>query len=132
MQRAVRTAAEHRLEGVVHCLQGGEEVGHFLHTLGFLAAVQDGQTLRPDEMGRIDAAQLAVELRENHIEVDRGALVREHHDDHVFHATVLEHEVAQVIERRGARALAEPEQQQVGPDRVHVPAFQGVVVALLL
>src|SRR5207247_1611058 len=131
-RHAPRTAAaEHRLERMVHRLHGGEEIGHLLHTLGFLAAVQYGEPLRPDEVRRIDAAQLTVELCKDHVQMDRGALVREHHDDHVLHAAMLEHEVAQVIERGGARALAEAEQQQVGANGVHVPALQGVVVALL-
>src|SRR5947208_1833792 len=132
LERAVRPAAEHRLERLIHRLHGGEEIGHLLHPFRFLAAVQHREALRPDEMRWIHAAQLAVELREDHVQVDRGALVRQHHDDHVLHAAMLEHEVAQVVERRGARALAEAEQQQVGADGVHVTAFQGVVVALLL
>src|SRR5881396_3517295 len=131
LEGAVRPAAEHRLERMVHRLHGGEEIGHLLHTLGFLAAVQYGEPLRPNEVRRIDAAELTVELCKDHVQMDRGALVREHHDDHVLHAAMLEHEVAQVIERGGARALAEPEQQQVGANGVHVPALQGVVVALL-
>src|SRR5438034_1247563 len=109
LQRAVRAPAERRLERVVHRLHGGEEVGHLLHPLRFLAAVQHGEPLRPDEMRRIDAAQLAVELRKNHVQVDRGALVREDHADHVPHIA-REEEIgkrrqreAGLVERAGDR-----------------------------
>src|SRR5437764_264457 len=68
LEGAVRAAAEHRLERMVHRLHGGEEVGHLLHTLGFLAAVQHGEPLRPDKVRRIDAAQLTVELCEDHVQ----------------------------------------------------------------
>ncbi len=39
---------------------------------------------------------------------------------------------SRLVEGGGAGALAEAEQQQIGTQRVHVPAFQRVVVALLL
>src|SRR5204863_164422 len=100
--------------------------------LRFLATVQHGEPLRPHEMGRIDAAQLAVELCKDHIQVNGGPLVGHHHDDHVPHAAMLEHQVAQVVEGGGAGALAEAEQQEVGTQRMHIAAFQRVVVALLL
>ena len=45
---------------------------------------------------------------------------------------MLEHEIAQVIERGRAGALAEAEDQEVGSQRVHVAALEGVVGALLL
>src|SRR5216684_7641020 len=63
-------AADHRLEWVVHRLHGGEEVGHLLYPFRFLAAVQHGEPLRPHEVRRIDATQVAVELREDHVQVD--------------------------------------------------------------
>src|SRR3989475_6687348 len=89
------------------------------------------EALRAHEMRRVDAAQLPVELREAHVEVDRGPLGGQDDDDHVVHAAVREDEVAEVVERRRARALAEAEPQEVGPDRVDVAALERVVVALL-
>src|SRR2546429_1467922 len=77
LEGAVRAAAEHRLERMVHRLHGGEEVGHLLHTLGFLTAVQYGEPPPPHQMRRVDAAHLAGELREKHIPKELAALGRE-------------------------------------------------------
>src|SRR5437016_12539081 len=78
LEGAVRAAAEHRLERMVHRLHGGEEVGHLLHTLGFLAAVQYGEPLRPDEVRRIDAAQRAVVLRKYHVQMEHWSYLLEY------------------------------------------------------
>jgi hypothetical protein len=51
-------------------------------------------------------------------------------DDDVGHAAVLEDQIAQQIERGGARALAEAQEEQVGAHGMHVPALEGVVQAL--
>src|SRR5439155_5035447 len=132
LEGAIGPAAEHWLERLIHRLEGGEKVRHLFHALRFLAPVQHREPLRSHKMRWIDAAQLAIELREDHVQVNRGALVGEHHDDHVLHAAMLEHQVAQVVEGGGAGALAEAEQQQIGTQGMHIPALQRVVVALFL
>src|SRR5207245_2820549 len=71
LQRAVRAAAEHRLEWVVDGLHRREEVRHFLHALRFLPPMQHGQPLRPYEMRRLDEALIQVDLRYDHIEMYR-------------------------------------------------------------
>ena len=128
---AARAAAEHRLERLVHRLQGRKQVGHLLHALRLLAPMQHREALRADEVRRIDAAQLPVELREDHVEVDRGPLGGHDDHDHVPHAAMLEHQITEVVERGRTGALAEPQQEQVGAERVDVAALERVVVALL-
>ena len=46
-----------------------------------LVPVQHRQPLRPDEVRRKDDAQLAIDLREDHVEMDRRVLLRHHDDD---------------------------------------------------
>src|SRR2546426_7461646 len=65
-------------------------------------------TLFRSEVGRVDTAQLAIELGEDHVEVDRGPLVRQHDHDHVLHAAVLEHQVAQVRSEEHTSELQSP------------------------
>src|SRR6266851_2430719 len=45
---------------------------------------------------------------------------------------MLEGQVAQMVQGRRARTLAEAEQQEIGAQRMHVATFERVVVALLL
>ncbi len=80
----------------------------------------------------VNATQLAIELGEDHVEMDRGALVRQHDDDRVAHAAMLERHVAEVVQGRRARPLAEAEQQEIRAQRVYVPTLERVVVPLLL
>src|SRR3989442_10561189 len=63
LEGAVRAAAEHRLERMVHRLHGGEEVGDLLHTLGFLTAGQYREPPPPPEKPRGDAAPPPGEVR---------------------------------------------------------------------
>ena len=131
LQRAVIAAAEHRLQRLIHRLHRGEEVGHLPDALGALVAVEHGEALGPHEVRGVDAADVPVELREDHVEVNGSALRGEHDRDHVGHTAVLEHQVAEVIQRGRRGALAEPQHQEVGANGMHVPALQRVVVALL-
>ena len=83
-------------------------------------------------MRRINDAQLAIDLREDHVEVNRGPLGGQHDDDDIGHAAMLERQLAQQIERRGARTLAEAKHQQIGADGMDVSAFERVVQPLLI
>ena len=86
----------------------------------------------PDEVRRVDHAELAVHLGEDHVEMDRGGRLRHHDHDDVGDRALREERLAQLVERRRRGALAEAHHQQVGPEVVHVPALERVVAAPLL
>jgi hypothetical protein len=67
-----------------------------------------------------------------HVEMNSGWFLGHDHDDDVGDRRAREDQLAELIQRRGGGALAEAHDQEVGPQQVHVPALQGVGVALLL
>src|SRR2546427_272724 len=68
--------------------------------------MQHREALRADEMRRGDTAQLPVELREDHVEVDRGPLRGHDPPHHVPPAAKPEHQIAEGIGRGPAGGLA--------------------------
>ena len=93
--------------------------------------MEHGQPLRADEVRRIDDAQLAIDLREDHVEMDRVVLFRHHDDDDVLHRRALEKDRRDLVDRRGARALAEADDHEVAAQRMDVAALDRVVHAPL-
>ena len=125
-------AGEDRVHRQAHLAEGLEEAGPLVHARLALPAVQHGEPLGAHEVRRIDHAELAVHVGEDHVEVDRGGRLGHHHHDHVGHGAVGEHRVAQLVERGRRAPLAEPHHQQVRTEVVHVAAFETVVAAALL
>ena len=129
---AVLPAGEHGSSGRPTSRRASKKLGISRTAASPLPPVQHRQALRSHEERRIDHAQLAVHLGEDHVEMDRRRRLGHHHDQHVGHRALGEHRVAQLVERGRRGPLAEAEHQEVGPEVVHVPAFERVVAAPLL
>src|SRR6185312_5353385 len=74
LDRAHLAAAEHRLHGQPNGLQRGEDVRHLAHVPLSFATMQNRQALGAHEVRRMNGRQLAIELRENHVEMNRRVL----------------------------------------------------------
>ena len=120
-------AAEHRLDRHVARRERGEDARPLVDRRLALPPVQHGQPLRADEVRRKHGAQLAIDLREDHVEVDRRVFLRHHDDDDVAHFGLLEQARRELIDRRGTRALAEADDDQVAAKRMDVAALERVV-----
>ena len=90
LERAAVAAAEDRLERHAARRQRGDDVRLLVDRLFALAPMQHGEPLRADEVRRKHGAQLAVDLREDHVEVDRGVLLGHHDDDDVADLGLVE------------------------------------------
>src|SRR6185295_17901178 len=126
-----RAAAEQRLHRQTTLLQRGEQISLFLHVAVAFAPMKYRQTIRSNEVGRINNAQIAIDLGKDHVEMDCRCFLRHHDDDEVGHVGLLEDELGESIDTGWARALAEANQQHILAQRVHVPTLESVVAAPL-
>ena len=85
------------------------------------------QAVRSDEVGRINHAQLAVDLCENHVEVNGGRLLRHHDHDEVRDLRLLEQNRRETVDSRGARSLAEADEEHVLAEWMYVAALESVI-----
>src|SRR6476619_6785690 len=76
-------------------------------------------------------AEFAIDLREDHVEMDGGAFLRHDHDDDVAHFGSTEKAGSDLIDRCWTRALAETEHDEVAPQGMYVTALERVVHATL-
>ena len=118
MHRPAVTAAEHRLERHSTFGERGEHIRPLVKRRFTLSPVQNRQPLRSDEVRRKYRAQLAIELREDHVEVDCRALFRHHDDDHVADFGPLEQRGCELVDRRGARAFAKADDHEITTKRM--------------
>ena len=75
-------------------------LGHFSHRAGALSPVKNRQALRSHEVRRIHDAKLAVDLREDHVEVNRRSSPGMTTMMIVFHFGMLEQHVREMVDRR--------------------------------
>src|SRR5712671_5951522 len=108
-------------------LESGEQIRLLLHVSLALLPQKYRQTIGPNEVGRVDDAQLAVDVREDHVEMDRRRLLRHYDDDEIGDIRLLEQERSETVDPRGARPLTEPDQQNIFAQRMNVAALQCVV-----
>src|SRR5688500_20331956 len=107
--------------------ESGENVRLLTHVAVSLLPVENGKTIRADEVRRINHAQLAIDVREDHVEVDCRRFLRHHYDDEVRHLGLLEQERRETVDTGGARTLAEPDEQNIFAQWMNIAAFEGVV-----
>ena len=81
----------------------------------------------PMKCGGKHDAQLAIDLREDHVEVDRRVLLRHHDDDDVFDLRLREEQRRELVDRGGTRAFAEADDDEILAERMDVAAFERVV-----
>src|SRR5688500_10553066 len=126
---ATLPAAGDRLHRRAALAQGREHARHLLQLRLSLAPEENRQSFGSNEVRWIHHAQLAIDLREDHVEVDRRVLLRHDHDDDVLRSSVLEEQARKLVDRGRTRTLAEADHDEVLADRMDVPALKGVVQA---
>src|SRR4029077_8172177 len=89
------------------------------------------QTVRSNEVGRINHAQLTIDVGKDHVEMDGGRLLRHHHNDEVRDLRLVEQNRGEAVDSRGTRSFAEADEQHVLTERMHIAAFECMVEAPL-
>src|SRR6185437_15937158 len=124
---ALSAAAHDGIDTHAALLQRGEHVGHLAHRRIALAPVQNRQTFGAEEVRRMDHALLAVDLSEDHVQVDRGVFLGHHDHDDIGDRGVAEHQRHELVDCRRTGPLTESDHQQIRTQWVYVAAFERVV-----
>src|SRR4051812_17665136 len=124
---SARAAAKERLHWQSTLPERGEEVSLFLHVALALPPVKYRESVRTDEVRGIDDAQVAIDLSENHVQVNGRRFLRHYDNDEVRNFGLLENERREAVDTGRAGALAETDQQDIFTKRMDVAAFQCVI-----
>src|SRR5438034_7933220 len=85
------------------------------------------QSVRSNEVGLINYAQLAIDVRKDHVEMNCSRLLRHHHDDEVRHFGLFEEERGETVNAGRTRSLAEADQQHIFAERMNVATLESVI-----
>ena len=66
-------------------------------------------------------------MSEDHVEVDGRRFLRHHDDYQVAHFRLLEQQRGKAVDSRGARSLAEPDQQHILAQRMNISTLERMV-----
>src|SRR5687767_11652830 len=112
-------------------LERCEQIRLLLHVALALLPMKYRQAVRSNEVRGINHAELAVNMREDHVEVDGSRLLRHHDDDEVADFRLLEQQRGETVDSGGARSLAEADEEHVLAEWMNISALERVIESSL-
>ena len=102
LRRAMTAAARDRLHRHPTRFQRRKDIRRLAERRLPFVPVEYGQSLGPNEMRWVDDAQLPINLREYHVEMNGRRHLRHHHDKNVGDVGALEEQARELVDARRA------------------------------